>query len=415
MSGFKAASEGRSSGPNKITKEFVEGLPFAERDERGRVKQRLFWDSKLTGFGLLVGLQSKSFVCQREVGGRTVRETIGKFGPRDWAVDQARKEAQQRLSALARGERQPKVPTITLDEAWKRIAVPHLKVKQRSPTTIRVYEWNIGKHLSDWQHRPLAEISRTEARERHEKLAADPGKQTADLVLKIFSAIYNRALKEHDLPINPTVAVTFHEPEPPRSAIPAEKLKAWAAAVNGLDNGVTRDCLLFLLYSGLRKSRAMHLRWQDIDLEKRIAHIAVTKGDKPFDLPMSSHMIEIVKSREVERDLYGANPKCKPWVFPSVNAKSGHIEVLPKPKVAGLNWVIHDTRRTFITTGESVGVSPYALKLLVNHAMSRDITAGYMSLSTERLAPDMQAISDKLDTIIAGGATVTSIRQGAAA
>jgi integrase len=395
---------------HRLTTAFIESVPYAAKDASGRVVQRFYWDDKLIGFGVLVGLKSKSFVVQRPCNGRTVRETIGRFGPRDWAVDEARKEAQQRLAALARGERQPKVPIITLQEAWQRIVLPHLKNKKRSVNTIRIYEYNIGKYLSDWRHRPLATITRTEARERHEKLTADPGKHTADLVAKIFSAVYNRALKEHDLPVNPVVAVTFHEPEPPRSAIPVAKLPAWATVVKALANGVNRDCLLFLLYSGLRKSSATHLRWSDVDLEKRIAHIAVTKGDKPFDLPMSVQMVNLIASREKERALYATESKSAWWVFPSAASKSGHVEVLPVPTVEGLSWVVHDLRRTFITTAESLGISPYALKLLVNHAMPREVTAGYMSLSAERLAPDMQAIADRLSIILEGDATVTPRR-----
>src|SRR5208283_98236 len=145
----------------RLTKGFVEGLPYAERDKKGRVVQRFYWDSRDRGFGVLVGLHSKTFVCQREIDGRTVRETVGRFGPRDWAVDQARKEAQQRLSALSRGERTPKAQAITLKEAWERIALPALRNKKRSASTITSYEYTIKKYLADWLNRPLGSPNRT--------------------------------------------------------------------------------------------------------------------------------------------------------------------------------------------------------------------------------------------------------------
>ena len=39
---------------------------------------------------------------------------------------------------------------------------------------------------------------------------------------------------------------------------------------------------------------------------------------------------------------------------------------------------LHDLRRTFITAAESLDISAYAVKRLVNHKMSWDVTAGYI-------------------------------------
>ena len=58
----------------RITKRFVDSL---EHPERG---QMFHWDSELPGFGLRVGRTAKSYVVQRDIAGRTVRETIGKHG-----------------------------------------------------------------------------------------------------------------------------------------------------------------------------------------------------------------------------------------------------------------------------------------------------------------------------------------------
>ena len=56
----------------------------------------------------------------------------------------------------------------------------------------------------------------------------------------------------------------------------------------------------------------------------------------------------------------------------------------------------HDLRRTFASIGESLDVSPFALKRLMNHASGQDITSGYIVLDTERLRNPMQLISDKI-------------------
>jgi len=51
-------------------------------------------------------------------------------------------------------------------------------------------------------------------------------------------------------------------------------------------------------------------------------------------------------------------------------------------------------RRTFVTLAESLDISAYSVKALVNHKQGDDVTSGYVQLSVERLRPPMQAITD---------------------
>jgi hypothetical protein len=54
-------------------------------------------------------------------------------------------------------------------------------------------------------------------------------------------------------------------------------------------------------------------------------------------------------------------------------------------------------RRTFETLAESLDLSRYALKSLLNHKQDkRDVTAGYIILEAERLRDPMQKITDEL-------------------
>ena len=52
--------------------------------------------------------------------------------------------------------------------------------------------------------------------------------------------------------------------------------------------------------------------------------------------------------------------------------------------------------RTYITVAESCDISPLALKALVNHSMGRDVTAGYVQISVERLREPTQRVANKL-------------------
>jgi len=56
----------------------------------------------------------------------------------------------------------------------------------------------------------------------------------------------------------------------------------------------------------------------------------------------------------------------------------------------------HDLRRTFATVAESVDISPFALKALINHALGADVTSGYIQITPERLREPAQRVCDKM-------------------
>ena len=63
---------------------------------------------------------------------------------------------------------------------------------------------------------------------------------------------------------------------------------------------------------------------------------------------------------------------------------------------SGICYTLHDLRRSFITVAESLDIPPYAIKRLVNHKMSNDVTAGYIVSDLERLRRPAQSIADFL-------------------
>ncbi len=66
---------------------------------------------------------------------------------------------------------------------------------------------------------------------------------------------------------------------------------------------------------------------------------------------------------------------------------------------SGIDFKHHDLRRTFITIAEGIDIPYYALKRLVNHSMSGDVTAGYIVPDVERLREPMQSISDEIEKL----------------
>jgi integrase len=394
----------------KLTKRVVEAAQPLHI--HGAVRQKVYFDTELRGFGLCVGATAKTFIVQRDVNGRTARVKIDRYPV--ITVEQARREAQQLLAKMGRGispveeKRAAKARGVTLREALNAYEET-LKAKRRSPKTIHGYRYAIETYLKDWLARPLAEISRADVRAKHKKICADVakgryadgrdrsdsrGERTANAALVAFRAVWNSAMRVHELlPPAPTIAVDWYKTEQRKSALPLSELHKWAAAVAKIENPVRRDLLRYMLLTGLRRTNACETRWEQTDLEAEIVHVPKPKSGRPFDLPLSDRLIELLAERKRKNDeAFGED--C-PWVFPSATAASGHIEE-PREKFDGIAWTPHDLRRWYITTAESLDVSPLSIKMLVNHRVPGDITARYLQTEVERLRPVQQAITDKL-------------------
>jgi integrase len=85
------------------------------------------------------------------------------------------------------------------------------------------------------------------------------------------------------------------------------------------------------------------------------------------------------------------------FVFPGTGARGFLNE--PRPQMAkitarsGVQFRLHDLRRTFATVAESLDIPHYALKRLLNHR-SQDITASYVIANVDRLRKPMQSVTD---------------------
>ncbi len=69
-------------------------------------------------------------------------------------------------------------------------------------------------------------------------------------------------------------------------------------------------------------------------------------------------------------------------------------------KASGVTFTVHDLRRTFATVAESLDLSSYAVKALLNHSLPKeDVTAGYLRLTPERLRDAMEKVERRILTL----------------
>jgi integrase len=235
--------------------------------------------------------------------------------------------------------------------------------------------------------------------------------------MRCLRSLLNFALASYDdgtgdfiLPNNPVAVLTrtraWYKPQRRQTVIKLHELKPWHRAVESLRSSqdpqsfgdTVADYQLVLIATGLRRGEAARLRWSDVDLDDRTLHLRKTKNGESITLPLSEFVWQILCRRH---DDIGST-----FVFPGRDGREALIE--PKKQIAlviersEVFFTLHDLRRTFITIAESLDVPPYAIKRLVNHKMSNDVTAGYIVSDIERLRRPAQKISDFLQRAFKG-------------
>lgn len=74
-------------------------------------------------------------------------------------------------------------------------------------------------------------------------------------------------------------------------------MQAWFDAIMKWETPATRDYLLLLLFTGMRRSEAAALSWKDIDFIQETLRVNIPKNSKPLVLPLSSFLITLLEYR----------------------------------------------------------------------------------------------------------------------
>jgi len=395
----------------------------------------VFGDS-VRGFGVRVTASgAKSFIWQGNVHGRKQRITIGRFG--DITVEKARDVAKTFAGQVAEGKdpraerHRQRVETLSLRQAFDDYLASR-DLKGRTQEDVR----RAQSEFSDWLARPVTQITREMVARRHRKLGqTSPAR--ANLVMRYLRAVLNFTSEANAFPDgrplladNPVKVLTatnsWFRLRPRSRSLALHELPRWLDAVQKLPEtpdrpegtgkslptlktGQTgRDFFTLLLLTGLRRSEALDLKWAQVDLDGRTLTIPDPKNRNPHTLPLSDYLYDLVRHRK--------KTAAGEFVFTNQNGKRFSNLRYPLKRIeqlCGIHVSCHDLRRTFATVAESLDIPAYAVKALLNHKTSGDVTAGYIQMTPERLRKPMQRITDYFLSAggLRAGATVTEINR----
>ncbi len=392
----------------KLTKAFVEKAALPKD------KDQIFYrDGELKGFALRVtSTGAKSFVVETLIGNKVRRMTLGKYGK--LTTEQARIEAKKLLGKIATGidpiaeRKEKKVKSITLKETFDAYLIARKELK---PTTLLDYNRLMKQVFSVWLSKPLLDITKDMIVKRH-RIFGERSKARSNSAMRLLRALFNFAAGEYEdsqgrslILENPVKRLShtraWYRVDRKQTVIKTHELPAWFKAVMEVrderstgKSSILRDYFLLLLFTGLRRQEAIELTWDRVDLKAKTITISDTKNHHTHVLPLSDFLLNLFKNRKAESEPDSI------FVFPG-DGKTGY-NVEPRKVMkkiidqSSVTFTLHDLRRTFITVAESLDIPAYALKRLLNHKMTQDVTAGYIVMDVERLRVPMQKITDHL-------------------
>ena len=391
-----------------LTKKFIATLEYTKEDN----KRDIWWDTKLTNFGVRVYPSGKkSYIIQYRHNRRLKLKTIG--GCDRLTITQARDRARQDLvglldniDPLSDREQLQKAATFEqlCNEYMERYAKPFKKSWNTDQSRINLYLIpKFGKVIaSSIVHNDVAAFHTEVGKER---------KPTANRLVKLISVIYTKCMSWGMLPENyknPAKGITFF-PELSRDRwLTPEELPRLIEAINE-ENIYARSAIWLSLLTGLRKNELLSLEWSRVDLDLMQITIYETKNTKPLYLPITDEALAVIEGIPV---VEGNN-----YLF--AGKKEGtHLKdfkrqwkrVRKKADVMDIRW--HDLRRTLGSWLAQSGNSLHLIAKVLNHKDIRT-TQVYARFAQNDLREALKANSKKMTGIgeNKAGAEVVEINQ----
>jgi integrase len=398
------------------------------------------WDSELKGFCVKATSTGRYYMVQKRTGGRDSRNVKYVIGhDKKIGAPEARQRAAELLAEIGKGidvytkqnqvRRKSEAEQTTLEQVFDAYMAKSRKEPLR-PTTAKLYNSLVRLYLkrdlskdssdSDLCKMRIMEISKGMIERKLHILANEPGEREkrpdrsaqASQVFRLLRALFNFAAEEYevkgkmifnlDLLKSLPKSENWNKSKVKNTIISEKELEDWYKAVLKLANPVLKDYILWLAFSGMRRSESMTLCLSDINFKNKTVKIRAEASKTGIErvLPLTSVLLSIAERRRDNKDstkLLALNR------FLFKGAKPGQHMQEPKRAVAaiceaiGKSWSLHDLRRSYASHGAKLIPYP-ALKELLGHSTgANDVTQKhYLRLDLESLRPDAQKITDWL-------------------
>lgn len=211
--------------------------------------------------------------------------------------------------------------------------------------------------------------------------------------LNIISAAYGVAAREWGIPVTNPVSQIKRPP-----AARERKRRVSQAEIEAIiRHSKTRelpDFLRLAVATGMRRGELVGLRWQDIDLNRRLAHLSDTKNGEDRIVPLSGEALAVLKSmpRMIDGHLFSLEPRgfSKAMRKTVVRARRAYEEecavsgVAPDPDFL-CDLRLHDTRHEAVSSLFERGLDVMEVASISGHK-TLSCLRRYTHMRAERLA-----------------------------
>lgn len=410
----------------KITKRLVDSLTATG-------SEYFVWDTVLPGFGIRVRASgAASYIIQYRAGsGRTAptrRLTLYPIGKR--TPDDARKDAKIKLGDAASGGD----PAAEKSNARRDLTVAELATiyldegcLTKKPRTLMNDRSRMERHVKPLiGARRLASITTADVERVMRDVAAGKtardektgpkgraivtgGKGVAGQVVALLSAMFAFAVRRKMMPANPAIGVKKYRPQHGERFLSTDELERLGEAIREAETtGVPWEpdpdkktkhaprpenrrtvitpgaaaAIRLLILTGARLREILHLRWDDVDLERGL-----------LQLPDSKTGRKVILLNAPALAVLAGQPRIGTYVIPGESAGTKEEKPradLKKPwalvsKRAGLDGVrLHDLRHTHASFGAAAGLGLPVIGRLLGHVQPQT-TARYAHLADDPL------------------------------
>jgi integrase len=335
--------------------------------------------------GLAVRVSAKgrrNFVLRTRLGGKQIRLTLGEFAE-DYGLARARDDARKAKRLASQGI-DPRAEFKRLANAEKvaderrlenvaaRFVEHYAKPTQRQwKETERILKryW-----LPLFGERDVATLTRYEIQEALARFAEDHGAIMSNRCLAALRKMLTWSLLQFDadkqpllevLPIVPGMAKS-ERPFKRERVLNLDEIKRLWHAADTMGYPYSHATRL-LLATAQRRGEVSAMRWQDIDLERRVWTVpaAMNKSGRPHSVPLSDLCCETLDDcteNKVSETFVLATRKDRP-----INGWSKAKAMLASASAVE-NWRIHDLRRSAATYMRELGASRLTVSKVLNHA-----------------------------------------------
>ena len=247
---------------------------------------------------------------------------------------------------------------------------------EKSAMTIYRESSYIKSTIAPYFKRMLMEDIRREDIERFlaKRVSEGIAPGTRNRLLSVLSALFKKALRLNHCRENPCAGIKRSKESLLEPAVPRRRCAEGPREGHDAQDPERRPAVA---RHGLRKGELLRLTWQDVDFNRRVVTVRISKTKKPRIVPVTARGIEALEGQRVLRGTDAPAPTELVFAEIAVFGKRGEAmlrggaekawkDCRAKAGFADLRW--HDLRHVFAVTAARAGVPLGDLMKILGHS-----------------------------------------------